>query len=137
LFHKCIDILKSTCGINKEATYKGVIDGYGGNFHLYFTKEESTDTYYISSWLNLDSPKKIILTVDEKQYNIDVLPFNIRTIVDVTSIIKEGKKIYINVPDYKFTDMYEMTSDMSLCEIYDRNIIKNIDTYAQLFKQLK
>jgi hypothetical protein len=26
---------------------------------------------------------------------------------------------------------------MSLCEIYDRNIIKNIDTYAQLFKQLK
>jgi hypothetical protein len=124
-----IDTIKNSCEINTEATFNGIIDGFNGIFYLFFAKDEVKNSYYISTWVNSDSSKQIFLTIDNKKITVDTLPFNQKTIIDVTEIIKSGKVINVSVPEYQFTDQYHLLYETSYCEILNKDIVKNIDSF--------
>jgi hypothetical protein len=108
--------------MNSKSTLKNVIDD---KIHVYLTKENNTDNYY----LYINSTKGDVinaeLTFNGELRNWKPIPYKVNLLRLANDKLSSGIKLYI--PEYDFTDYYNLESHPAKCDISDPSLIQEFE----------
>jgi hypothetical protein len=127
LTYKCEDreTIESSNKINVISSKKGFVDE---GFFLYLVSEEATGRYYISS-RNLSHDKiGIHIAINDNKYIFFPKILGEPSLVDITSYIKNGDDVIVEIPHLGFSSIYNSKKEeVGKCEIRDQSIVSKIE----------
>ena len=108
--------------INNKSTLKNVIDD---KIHVYLSKEENTDDYYI--YINSTKGDDVDVEINSDSGELKIwkpIPYKVNLLKIPNDLLEKG--ISINIPKFNFSDFYTKETNFANCQIDDRSLIQDI-----------
>jgi hypothetical protein len=108
--------------LNTQSISKTTIND---SIHVYLSKENNTDNYY----LYINSTKGDLLTakltINGIDKNWEPKPFRVNLLKIPNDILEKGIKL--TIPEFEFYEFYDTNSHHSKCDISDRTLIEELN----------
>ena len=108
--------------MNSKSTFKHVIED---KIHVYLSKENNTENHFI--YINSTQGDRFIVDIiyDGRIKKWSPAPNRVNLLKIPNDILSTGLKI--NIPEYSYSDIYNLNSNSANCEILDTNLIENVE----------